>query len=385
MESSAAPRFPTYLSRRHVLQLGLRGTGLVVAAGPLSAILAACGGEEPEGGGASPVAPGLTQADIENASGTVNVLSWEWYEVPESQPPGITAQWAYLTANEDTITKTTQPGSFDIVGIFQGEIDQLRLLDRIAPIDTSLLENFSGMNPLFSEAEVIRRDGQVFAVPFQWGYAYITYDRRQTDEPSSLDDLRAPSLRGKIGVPDDPYAVITTFAKLAGFDQANSLTPEQFQQTIDLMNEFKPQLRTVYIYGEAAQLLGQKDIAIAFPEFGPTFTAAQDAGADATFTLVAGWSYVDCLMVLKEAANAAGAYAYIDQAISPEAQAAVSAQGLAFPVVDSAVTALPEAMRYDTPDQILAEAPLLPGPPVDDSGGFVPFQEWLTAWQQFKS
>jgi spermidine/putrescine transport system substrate-binding protein len=382
VEPSRAPR---PLSRRDLLRLGLRGTGVVVAAGPLSAILASCGDDTPEGGGPSPAAPGLTRADIESASGTVKVLSWEWYEVPESQPPGITAEWAYLTTNEDTITKTTQPGSFDVVGIFQGEIDQLRLLDRIAPIDTSLLENFAGMNPLFAEAEVIRRDGQVFAVPFQWGYAYITYDRRQTDAPTSLDDLMASSLRGKIGVPDDPYAVITTFAKLAGFSEPNSLTPEQFQQTIDLMNEFKPQLRTVYVYGEAPQLLGQKDIAIALPEFGPTFTAAQDAGADATFTLVAGWSYVDCLMVLREATNVAGAFAYIDRSITPEAQAAVSAQGLAFPVVDSAVTALPKAMRYGSPDEILAEAPLLPGPPVDDSGGFVPFQEWLTAWQQFKS
>ncbi len=360
-----------------------------MAVGPLSAILAACGGGEKGGGGGSPTAgstgPGITAAQIQNASGTVKVLGWEWYKVPESNPPGLTVKWGYLSANEDTITKTQQPGTFDLLTIFQGEIDQLLAVDRIVPIDVTLIPNFTAMNSMFQNTDVIRRDGQVYAVPFQWGYAYVTYDSRQTSAPTSLDDLMSPSLKKKIGVPDDPYAVITTFAKLTGFDNANRLTPDQFQQVLNTMHAFKPQLRTIYTYGEAPQLLGRQDIAIAFPEFGPTVLDATKAGADAHMQLLAAWSYVDCLMIVKSTANLAGDYGWINQAIGEQSEAAVSANGLAFPVVDAAVTALPKSLQYTTPTDILNEAPLQPGPPIDSSQGFVPFQDWLSAWNDYKS
>ena len=378
------------ITRRDLLRYGAKGAGTIAVVVPLSAILAACSDEgDSEGGGedaSATVDTGLTQADIDAATGSVNILSWEWYQVDDAQvPEGMSAEWAYLSTNEDTITKTQQPGAFDVIGIFQGQLNQLLSLDRIEPIDTALLSNWGGMDTMFQDTEVIRSDGQVYAVPFQWGYAYFVYDARQTAEPTSFDLLKSADLKGKIGVPDDPYAVMTTFASLNGFETPNQLTPEQFQQLLDSLDEFKPQLKTVYTYGEAPQLLSRQDIAIAFPEFGPTVIAAKDAGADAELTLLSAWSYVDCLMIVKGGENPAGSYAWIDQAITEPAQAATSAQGLAFPVVQAAVTALPKPMQYSSPDEILSQAPLLPGVPITDADGYVPYQEWLNAWNEFKA
>jgi spermidine/putrescine-binding protein len=353
--------------------------------GPLSAILAACSDDNPTPPTGSPSGSGLTLEDVQAATGTVNVLSWEWYKVPDENPPGMNAKWAFLGTNEDTLTKTQQAGAFDVIGIFQGQIDQLLSLDRLEPLDISLLPNWTGMNQMFQDTEVVRRDGQVWATPFQWGYAYFVFDKRQTSAPTSFDGMKTPELKGKVGVPDDPYAVITTFASLNGMTDPNRLTPEQFELVVESMITFKPQLQTVYTYGEAAQLLSRQDIAIAFPEFGPTVIAAQDAGADAEMALLNAWSYVDCLMVVKGAKNIPGAYRWIDTAITETAQSAVSAQGLAFPVVDASVTALPEKMQYTTPEEILTQAPLQPGVPIDTSGGFTPYQDWLSAWNDFKA
>lgn len=361
--------------------LGLGATGSVVA------LLSACSGSSDVDARAegSPTAAGLAPQEVSSASGTVRVLSWEWYEVEDAPPAGVSAEWGYLTANEDTITNTEQQGSYDIVGIYQGQIDQLLAVDRVEPLDTGLLTNFDGINATFTESDVIRRSGAVYAVPFMWGYAYLVHDARQTTEPASFADLQSEDLRDRIALPDDPYAVITTFARLTDQPDPNRMTPEQFDAVVTAMQDFRPQVRTIYPYGEAAQLLGQQDVAVAFPEFGPTFVDARDAGADAQPTLLGAWSYVDCYMVVHGAENEAAAYAYINNSISEDVQRAVAANSLAFPVVDSAVDALPEPLQYDSADDILANAPLLPGPPVDDAEGFVPFPEWLSAWEQFKA
>jgi spermidine/putrescine-binding protein len=378
------------VTRRDLFKYGARGAGAVVLVGPMASLLAACSNDGDNGGAANGSASptfsaGVTAAEIQSATGTVKVLGWQWYQVPEEDPPGVTAEWGYLAANEDTITKTQQPGSYDIVTIFQGQIDQLLAVDRIVPIDVSLIPNFSRLDQMFQDTEVIRRNGQVYGVPFQWGYAYQVYDARQMSVPTSFSDLTSPSLEGKVGVPDDPYAVITSFAALIGIPKPNQMTPDEFQQVQDAMDEFKPQLRTIYTYGEAPQLLGRQDIAIAFPEFGPTVIAAKDAGADAKMNLLSAWSYVDCLMIIKSTASLAATYKWIDTAIADPAQLALAKSSGAFPAVDAAVKGLPDELQYSNPSEVLTQAPLLPGPPVDTSQGYVPFQQWLSFWNVYKS
>lgn len=380
---------PSRVTRRELIKYGARGAGAVVLAGPLASILAACSsggnGGAASGSASATFSAGVTAAEIQSATGTVKVLGWQWYQVPQEDPTGVKAKWGYLAANEDTITKTQQPGSYDIVTIFQGEIDQLLAVDRIVPIDISLIPTFTGLDQMFQDAQVVRRNGLVYGVPFQWGYAYQVYDARQMSAPTSYSDLTSPSLKGKVGVPDDPYAVITSFAALIGIPKPNQMTPDEFQKVQDAMNAFKPQLRTVYTYGEAPQLLGRQDIAIAFPEFGPTVIAAKDAGADAKMNLLSAWSYVDCLMIIKSTASLAAAYKWINAAIAHPAQLALAKSSGAFPVDDTAVKGLPAELQYSNPSEVLTQAPLLPGPPVDTSQGYVPFQEWLSFWNAYKS
>jgi spermidine/putrescine-binding protein len=263
---------PAWITRRHVLT-GL--TGLAVAA--------------PFGGSAS--ADSLTAADVAAATGPFNILGSQTYETPASYPSALKVNWAYNTTNEEILTKTTQPGTFDAVIIYQGEIDQLRKLDRIEPIDTSLLSHWNDVAPLFRDARVIRRDGQLFAVPFHWGYGYLEYNADMTAEPKSFADLMSPKLTKKIGLPDDPYAVITTFALFAGFEKANSLTPAQFAKTIALLKSFRPQVLTIHNYGDETALFARKDIWIGFPEYSDSFVRARKAGAaNVRTTMLAAWS-----------------------------------------------------------------------------------------------
>jgi hypothetical protein len=57
--------------------------------------------------------------------------------------------------------------------------------------------------------------------------------------PHSFDDLMIPLLRKKIALPDDPYAVITTFALILGVLKppypTNNLTQDQLNEVLDAL------------------------------------------------------------------------------------------------------------------------------------------------------
>jgi spermidine/putrescine-binding protein len=332
------------------------------------------------------LAQGLSAADVAGAAGPLNVLGSQPYEVRDSWPQDLDITWAYNTTNEEILTKTTQPGTFDMVIIYQGMIDQLRRLDRIEPIDTSLLANWEMMAPMFRDAEVIRRDGEVYAVPLHWGYGYLMYNADHVAEPTSLEDLMAPELTGRVAVPDDPYAVITTFAIFAGAERPNNLTREEFDRALALLRDFKPQILTIHNYGDEVGLFARGDIWVGFPEYSNSLATTRAAGAaNVQITQLAAWSYIDCMMVLKDAPNRAAAYRFIDNALATESQLLSTANSLAFPVNDEAIPAVSPELQYVSAEEALALAPMMPGVTVETDGPDVPFQDWVQAWIEFKA
>ena len=328
----------------------------------------------------------LTAADVKDATGSLSILGSQPYETRASWPAGLDISWAYNTTNEEILTKTTQAGTFDLCIIYQGEIDQLRKLDRIEPIDTGLLENWNKVAPLFRDSEVIRRDGKVYAVPFHWGYGYLEYNADEVAEPKSYNDLLSPKLTKKIGLPDDPYAVITTFAIFAGAPKPNNLSRKEFTDTIKLLKSFRPQVLTIHNYGDEVALFARKDIIVGFPEYSDSLMQSRKAGApNIQTTMLAAWSYVDCMMVLKGAEHPAAAYKFIDAALATASQKLTTEHSMAFPVNDEAIPSIAKELAYTSSGDVLKMAPLVPGVTVEEGGSEVPFQEWVKAWEEFKS
>lgn len=375
------------VSRRVLLGRGARAAGVVVGGASVAALIGASSASAAEesvsasGGGI----PAPSMEEIRNASGRLNVLGSVTYESHENDPKGLSVKWGYNTTNEQIITKTTQPGTFDLVVIYQGEIDQLRKLDRIVPIDPKKIPNYAKLGPFFRNAPVTHRNGQLYAVPYHWGYGYCEYNKDKVAPPKTYKDLLSPKLKKKVGLPDDPYAVISNWAVFAGMPKPNNLNKSQFDKVMKLLYAFKPQVLTIHQYGEEAQLFGRGDIYVGLPEYSSSVIEANKAGANNGFTTLGAWSYVDCFMILKSAKNPAGAYAYINKALTPAAELASTKKSQAFPVLDSAISALPKELRYKTASQVLKQAPLLPGVTVETGGPDVPFQEWVKAWEKFKS
>lgn len=333
-------------------------------------------------------------ADRSHAATAVNVLVWEGYENPEAfkSLPDITLNAAYLAANEDTITKTGAAGTFDLMTIYQGMIDPLRKVNRIEPIDEAKLPNLANLFPVFAEMEAFRRDGQRFAVPYTWGTMMTLYDSEKTSEPKSFADLMSPALKGKIGMPDDAYAVITTFARYAGIQDANTLTKAQLDQVMELLRKFKPQILSIApSYGELPAMYQRGEILVSVPDWTPTVVGANKGGRKISSTVVAegAFSFVDCWMRVVGAEHVDEAYKVMNHAIGEEAQQVIAVStGLGI-VNQKAVAKLPPEISapwsYNEVDKIFARAPLYGGAPVEAVGDITTYQDWIAAWTDFKA
>jgi spermidine/putrescine-binding protein len=379
------PPGPDEVSRRKFLRnVGVTGLGLA----GLPGLVAACGGGT-SSSGAPPTTARLTLNDVRHAKGTVKILGSSGYQVAANNPPGLTSQWGYNTTNEQIITKTQIPGTFDFVIIYQGEIDQLLELNRIQPVDISLIPNWHDMDAFFQNNTLIRRNGHVYEVPYHWGYGYCEYNASFVAPPQSFNDLMNPILRKKIALPDDPYAVITTFAIILGVLKppyaTNNLTQSQLNVVLNGLNKLKPQVVDIIQYGQEPPLFGSQDILVSLPMYSNSVVQSRQAGANVSFTKLGAFTYVDGFQILNPDDYLAGTYAYINNALTATAQIASTKFSQALPVNNAAISVLPKQLQYTSVKEIFDEAPLMPGVTVKTNTQYVPFSGWLNAWEQYKA
>ena len=329
-------------------------------------------------------------------SGDVNMLVWEGYEPQEAfaHLNDVNINRSFISQNDDTITKTKNPGDFDILSIFQGQINALTKLDRILPIDSSRLPSFNQLHPFFRNNNSFTRNDDLMGLPLCWGDLIICYNAEKIDAPKKFSDLMDPSLKGKISFPDDPYAVITSFAQFAGMPDINNLTPAQLDETMALLAKFKPQLLNIATsYGELPAQFKRGEILVSVNDIRNTMASSQADGLDVRAVVLdeGAWAYCECWMIVKGIANEEAAYAVMDATISKEGQTIIgnnTALGMVNPSALEDINPDYNSIYqdiYDDPDSYFAKSPLPDGMPVDNEGGFTSHKDWLRAWDKFKA
>ncbi len=202
------------LSRRLLLQ---RGGAAALGLGLMPTLLAACGGDD----GGDAAAP--------QASGTIDYLSWEGYDIPDPMKAwktanGVDVKSTYI-GNHDEIQAKIKAGggSYDLITYYQGYKPLYTELGILTNLDTDKIPNIDGLFPVFREADSgnlwIDEDGNWTGVPWTWGSIGITWDDAKL--PGGLDswyDLLDPKFKGKVGVINDPLGAFTLTAHILGKD-----------------------------------------------------------------------------------------------------------------------------------------------------------------------
>jgi len=232
-----------------------------------------------------------------NYTGTLKVFTWTglgredpmwWNEGPwgfNKIYPNVEIEWLYFEDEPDALSKLVlDPDYADVIEVCGG---QFKLIDHdlIEPLNATMIPLMAEFFPKWETYDAFWKDGELYAVPFEFGYTSLSYRIDMFQDlgiPQSLWNDTAllfsdiPALAGKIWMYDSVIEIMDLAASDAGYnltvedmiDWTSNAT--KFQTVKDTLNGFKPKISNYYtgveeaysalISGECAAVIGWCDM-----------------------------------------------------------------------------------------------------------------------------
>jgi spermidine/putrescine transport system substrate-binding protein len=383
----------------------LRQAGVAaIAAGGLPALLAACSSSN--GGGSSPSAGASGGGTSDITGTTLDFYSWQGYDIPVKpikawlKANDVTLKPNYIATHDDITAKFTTGGGRGNYNLSTYEAGWGPLYIKLgipSVLDTSKVPNFEKAFDVFKTGTAgkwFNVDGKQYAFPFTWGVQGINYQSDKVDAPTSYRDLLDPSFKNKFGITNDPVATVVIGAYTLGIYRADSLyTEDQLNQIMDFWRQMKANAKTILNdYGQMGDLLASGEIIAGTPGWAAVNSFAAAKGDDAvkhTVPKEGAATFCDAYMIPAEAPNADTAYAFINEAFTPQAQAAEAAYLVQACVVPDALPLMDSATRqlypYDDIEELLTKTAPLEAIPAQTPSGYVNYQDWVKAWEGVKA
>jgi spermidine/putrescine-binding protein len=333
------------------------------------------------------------------AQTTVNWLGWQGYDEPLKigsflADNGITLSTTYINSNEEIIARLSAGGAgqVDLITIYFGHVPILVAADLLEPIDPARVAGMDLMFPEFMSVEALRRDGQLYAVPFTWGTLSMVYDPAATARPTSWRDALAEDVKGRVAMVDDMTGLIATWAPIAtGTTTPTRITLDELRQTIDLLITIKRDHARTFSasYGEAVDLFARGEVVTSAIGWDAMLGFAAEKGKVLDFAMPKEGVFVfmDTLAIPKGAPNLDLAYAMLGQSVSAEGQALI-ASALTQAVITEAALPLVsdrnrEIYQYDNLAGLFELARFYPFWPLEPEGDFVTHEQVIEEYQRF--
>jgi spermidine/putrescine transport system substrate-binding protein len=214
-----------------------------------AALLPACGSGSGSGSSAAKSHP-----SIKSESGQLSILEWGGYEAVGTKPQkllkvcgksytdkygadGIT--YTYIVNDSQALAKGSQT-QFDILHPCNENTRDYVTRGLVQPWDTSLLPSFSQLNPFFVNAAKV--DGQQYMIPWDWGYASLTYNSDHVDPADATGWELAwnPKYKGKISLWDGAASNLEVAALKLGYKNMDTMSTDQLNKAKQALIQQKP-------------------------------------------------------------------------------------------------------------------------------------------------
>ena len=262
------------MSRRRLLQLG--------GGAALSLALASCGKSNISGGGDGP----------SGGAGSINWGTNEAFGRPNMLQP-FTDQTGTKVLVEvgdpvEFIAKLRTGGS-GLVGYTDGSYTMQNSFQSglLQPIDLNNVPNYkTNLIEDFAKAGAHEFDGQVYAVPTNWGTDSVAYNHDKIAGP--IDDIAAlwdPQFKGRIAMPTGLHESVIVAAIYAGVDDPFTMNDDELAAVQDLLLKQKPLVRTYWSkIGDLTNLFASGEVDIAWAWI-PVLELRQKADMDIRWAL----------------------------------------------------------------------------------------------------
>jgi putative spermidine/putrescine transport system substrate-binding protein/spermidine/putrescine transport system substrate-binding protein len=191
----------------------------------------------------------------------LNLLVWEGYADPsfvrgfeEKCQCKVTA--SYMGSSDELVAKLRggSASNYDVISPSSDVATSIVKAGLAAPLDLSKIPSYSQLSPQLRSLPLVKKDGQVYGVPFMWGPNPLLYDTTFFPQPpQSWNALWDPKLRGKISVWDD-LSTLYMAAQVLGYDRPDrdaiyNLNDDQLNAVKAKLLQLKPNIRKIWSTG----------------------------------------------------------------------------------------------------------------------------------------
>lgn len=333
---------------------------------------------------------------------TLEVMAWEGYTLETEtaawrKSNGLTMRAAIMSNQDDVTAKLagSSPVRLDAAEYSNGYNEIYKDLAVLTELDVAKIPNYNreDIYPPFFNGEMWHWDDKTWAIPWVWGLDTIVVRPDIAGvEIKSYEDLLKPELTGKIAFLDNPLTVWPQIAKVTGYgDKFPNLTHDELDDCFTKLQPYRDQTQIfASSNGDVISLFASGEIAACFCVWSavPLETAKQGVTTVAVLPPEGGAVWVDAWFIPKTAANVDLAHDFINQALTPEAQASVSQTAVASavsrkapPLMDATTKGL---FDYDNFDAAFASMKVY-GQPPRSSDEFATYDDWLQKWADFRA
>lgn len=287
----------------------------------LTVLGAACGDDD-EGGG-------------DDISGTLIMFAYEDSFLPrvmdpfEEAHPDLVVEKPNFEDEEEAETKLRAGFQADIVELCAGEVGGMVTGGLLQPIDTSRIDDWDKIFPLFLGGEgTVDDEGNVYMVPLQGGTSGIIYNTDAIPGGiTSYEDLFFGDYDGYVAISESYGNSIADMALALGYGpDIWSIDEAQIAEAVDQLIALKgTRIRTTFA-GDAdlVNLLATEEVVAAAHGFPSLMATLEEAGVNVEYVAPAEGeiSWVCGHGIAADAQNLDAAYALINHYMSVESQIA---------------------------------------------------------------
>jgi spermidine/putrescine transport system substrate-binding protein len=294
----------------------------------------------------------------------LNFYNWTDYIAPETLPgftsvSGIEVTYDNFSANDEMEAKIASgQAGYDLVVPSDNFLRRFLRSGLLQPLDHDAIPNLRNLEQRFVEAEY--DPGNRYSVPWAWGTTGLAYSKSQIGgDVTGFDAYDLPNAQGRSSILDEARDGMAIGLLKLGHDP-NTTDARQIDDAANFLLSLKKKLGQ--ITSDVIEPLTSGQVRLAQSYSGDAFQArATDDDIGYAIPAEGGLSYVDLLVIPKDAPHAANAHRFIDHVLDAEAGAALSnavrygsPNAAAKPLIDEEL--LNDPVVYP-PDEQLAKLP----------------------------
>lgn len=333
--------------------------------------------------------------------GQLEVMAYQGYALESEaeawrKANGVTVRSSVIASQDDVTAKFVgDPVRLDVAEYSNGYNALYDGMGIFTEIDLKKIPNFNENDifPPFVSGEMWTWDGKQWGIPWVWGVDTIVVNPQLAQvEIKSYKDLLRPEFTGKLAFMDSPLTLWPQMAKIAGYgDKFPNLTMSEMEDVFKQMLPYRDQAKVFATSaGDLISLYANGEISVGFNVWTAISIelAKQNVKVVPVFPTEGPAAWVDAWFIPKTAENIDTAHAFINEALSPEAQASVAKNNAVLAVSKKAPAVMDDATRalfdYAKFDEKFGTTKIY-GQPPRTSDQYAPYEAWLQAWSDFKA